>query len=84
MVFSGFELGLVDISLHGMVENHIITKDVRTLFLDVDSYNQVQVLEKTCDTNVWDNIYSLKITYQFPVGVEVFIKQLDGDVYYLI
>ena len=67
-----------------MVENHIITKDVRTLFLDVDSYNQVQVLEKTCDTNVWDNIYSLKITYQFPVGVEVFIKQLDGDVYYLI
>ena len=40
LVFGGFDLGLVDIRLHGRVKNQQKSKYGRSVFLDIDDYQQ--------------------------------------------
>ena len=68
LVFSRLDLELVEIILCLIVENHIIIKDVRYVFLDIDAYQRSQGSEKTCATNAWDELTSLRITDQFRGG----------------
>ena len=80
LVIIGKDLGLVDIILHGLVENHRIANDVVVAFIDIGSNQRGQVSEKTCDTYTGDNITSLKFTAQFPGGAEAFINQWDKGI----
>ena len=68
LVFGGFDLGLVDIRLHGRVKNQQKSKYGRSVFLDIDDYQQGKILFETCDTNVRYKLTYLNITTQFTVG----------------
>ena len=75
LVFRGLDLGFVESILCGRLVEHIITKDGRAVYLDIDAYQRGQGPEETYATNFWNKLTSLSLTDQFTGVVEVFINQ---------
>ena len=68
LLFRVINLWLVESIFCLIVENYRITKYGRAVFLDSNTHKQVQGSEKTCATNAWDELTSLRITDQFRGG----------------
>ena len=62
------------------MKKHILTKDGRYVFIDIDAYQRGQVSEEICATNSWEKLTSLRLTDKFKGGTEDFINQWDEGI----
>ena len=65
------------------MDNHNTTKDGIYNLLDINSYQQFQLSEKTCAITVGNNLTSLNINFQLPGGEFSLIKHWDEAIEYL-
>ena len=77
MTFSAFDYRTSGSIISHKVNKHRDTKDGRTAFFEIDTYQKGQRSEKMCAANAWAELNRLKLTNVYPGGAEAFLARWE-------
>lgn len=77
MTFAALQFGTADSIVRSKLEPFRSAKDGRGAYLALDKYQKGQGSEETCATNAYTDLTSLRLTSNFPGGVETFLAKWD-------